>query len=388
MASVHKDPRNRSPFWYAAFTLPDGTRCFKSTKLVERKKAFVLALEWERLGRDAAEQDPVGAQISKVNRDIYERTTGIKLEIVHVGTHLRAWAKRSSELKAKRTGERYSQVVEDFLKHLGRGRERANLNSISTADVQAFISSEHASGKASTTIEMLVKVLRAPFNQAFRQGLIAKNPVAGVEIPQGYSEQRDVFTWAQVGMLLEVAQGEWKTAILLSVYCGMRLGDCVNLKWSNIDLGAGVITFVPEKTSRGKRRKELTVPIHPTLRAHLDRLAGSDSPEQRLCPGLQVRGSSGRNGLSMEFIHSIMKEAGIATEAGERKVKGKGRTFNKLSFHSLRHTFNSELANQGVPQDVRRMLTGHSSDRMNDRYSHFDGKTLVEAVQKLPHAHR
>jgi integrase len=384
MASIHKDPRNRSPFWYAAFTLPDGTRCFKSTKLTDRKNALNMALDLERNARDLAEQDPTGAQISKIIRDTYERTTGKRLDVVLVGSYLRTWAQRAGHLKSKRTADRYGQVVDDFLSHLGETREKASLGSVTTNDVQEFIVKELASGKSPTTIAIVVKVLRIPFNQAFRHGIILKNPVSSAEVPEGHAEQRKVFTWPQVQMLIDAAEGDWKTAIMLSAYCGMRLGDCINLKWSNVDLDAGEITFIPEKTSRGKRRKELRVPIHAALREHLDKLAATDSPEQRLCPSLQGRSAGGRSGLSMEFINVIMRKAGVATEAGERDAKGKGRKFNKLSFHSLRHTFNSELANAGVSQEVRRILTGHASDKMNDKYSHFERKTLNDAVGKLP----
>jgi len=384
MASVHRDPRNRSPFWFAAFTLPDGTRRFKSTKLTDRKKALAMALDMERAARDIAEQDPTGAQISKLTRELYERVTGKRLESAITGIYLRSWAQRASQLKSQRTGERYRQVVDDFLQHLGEAREKGSLGAVSTQDIQSFLEKELESGKSPTTVAIIAKVLRIPFNQALRQGILLKNPVSTAEIPEGNAERRKVFTWPQVQMLVAAAEGDWKTAIMLGAYCGMRLGDCVNLKWSNVDLAAEEITYVPEKTSRGKRRKELRVPLHPTLAAHLNELAATDSAEQYLCPSLHGRTAGGRRGLSMQFINDIMRGAGIATEAGERDATGKGRKFNKLSFHSLRHTFNSELANAGVSQEVRRFLTGHASDEMNDRYSHFERKTLKDAVAKLP----
>jgi hypothetical protein len=39
MASLHKDPRGKSPFWYCAYTLPNGNRVLRSTKLTDRKAA-------------------------------------------------------------------------------------------------------------------------------------------------------------------------------------------------------------------------------------------------------------------------------------------------------------------------------------------------------------
>ncbi|NBO09967.1 MAG: site-specific integrase, partial [Actinobacteria bacterium] len=203
--------------------------------------------------------------------------------------------------------------------------------------------------------------------------------------PDGHANQRKAFTWPQVLKLISAAEGNWVTAVMLGAYCGMRLGDCVNLKWDNVNLEEDTITFVPEKTSRGKRRKELTVPIHPTLKLHLAELKLSAAEGlMHLCPELQGRSVGGRSGLSKDFIEKVMTKAGINNQAKASKITGKGRAFSALSFHSLRHSFNSEMANKGVSQELRRHLTGHATDRMNDGYSHFTKKLLKKAVAKLP----
>ena len=66
-------------------------------------------------------------------------------------------------------------------------------------------------------------------------------------------------------------------------------------------------------------------------------------------------------------------------------VQGKGiRKFSKRTFHSLRHSFNSALANAGVSEEVRMKLTGHSSKAMNARYTHLDVGRLKNAMTTLP----
>jgi integrase len=68
-----------------------------------------------------------------------------------------------------------------------------------------------------------------------------------------------------------------------------------------------------------------------------------------------------------------------------KKIQGKGvQKFNRLTFHSLRHSFNSTLANAGVHQEIRMKLTGHSSVGMNDRYTHTAIKPLEDAMSNLP----
>jgi integrase len=207
-----------------------------------------------------------------------------------------------------------------------------------------------------------------------------------VELPDEASQTREAFTFDQVESILRIADSEWRTAIMLGAYARMRLGDTVALTWSNIDLANETIKFVPQKTSRGRRRKELVLPIHPTLLQHLNELPGADrGPAAALIPGLAARRISGRRGLSRDFL-ALVVEATIECEAMERPGTDRigGRKFRKLSFHSLRHTFNSVLANAGVDQEVRQQLTGHASAEMNKRYTHLELKTMRSAIGKLP----
>jgi integrase len=76
-----------------------------------------------------------------------------------------------------------------------------------------------------------------------------------------------------------------------------------------------------------------------------------------------------------------MSAAGIDAQRGP----GLGiRRFAKLSFHSLRHSFNSALANAGVSQETRMMMTGHASAGVNGDYTHLELPKLKAAVDKLP----
>jgi len=80
----------------------------------------------------------------------------------------------------------------------------------------------------------------------------------------------------------------------------------------------------------------------------------------------------------------IMDRAGIAAGILRERKGHAGRSVSALSFHSLRHSFNSALANSGVSQELRMKLTGHSSADMNTIYSHHELQTIRTAVQTLP----
>ena len=177
-------------------------------------------------------------------------------------------------------------------------------------------------------------------------------------------------------MLLDSAPStDWKTLILIGYFTGARLRDCAEMIWDNVNLASDVIAYTQQKTN-----KRVVVPLHPDLEAHLSALASTDSPEAHLCPTLANKDSGGDTGLSVTF-KSIMRNAGIDTQT----VPGMGlRPFSKLSFHSLRHSFNSALANAGVTQELRMKLTGHTTVGVNTKYTHHELAPLRAAVSKLP----
>jgi integrase len=79
----------------------------------------------------------------------------------------------------------------------------------------------------------------------------------------------------------------------------------------------------------------------------------------------------------------VMERAGIKGRM-LREANGAGRSQSSLSFHSLRHSFNSAMANAGVALEVRQKLTGHSSADMNRVYTHHELEPLRAAVAVIP----
>jgi integrase len=166
---------------------------------------------------------------------------------------------------------------------------------------------------------------------------------------------------------------EWKTAILLGYFAGLRLGDAVTLPWSAVDFVGNKLSVETRKTG-----DKLEIPMHPTLEAHLSKLAGDSTGS--VCPGLAAVPVGGRSGLSKQFL-AVMRKAGIGNNAVDT---GGQRQLSRLSFHALRASFNSALHNKGVDQELRMKLTGHKSESVNARYTETELATLREAVNKLP----
>jgi integrase len=149
------------------------------------------------------------------------------------------------------------------------------------------------------------------------------------------------------------------------------------MPWSAIDLDKRLISFTPKKTKRGK--KVLRIPLHPELERQLLKHPGIGNAP--LFPSLIGRGSGGAHGLSAEFA-AIMRKAGVRGAIIRHTLKGRGNTTK--SFHSLRHSFNSALANAGVTRELRQVLTGHASEKMNELYTHREVEPLRAAITALP----
>jgi integrase len=177
-------------------------------------------------------------------------------------------------------------------------------------------------------------------------------------------------------MAASAPSGDWPGLVLAGYYTGARIGDLSNLRWSAVDLERGVVVFVQSKTER-----RIEIPVHPELEKWLLAVPGAGRVGD-VFPSLAGKTSSGRNGLSGQF-RRIMDRAGTEPEITGRAGE-KGRNRSSLSFHSLRHSFNSAMANAGVTQEIRQRLTGHVSKAINDRYTHAELETLRKAVDAVP----
>jgi integrase len=393
-----------SPYWRAKFKGPDGRTVWLTTKCADSRKSSAIARAWEKAARLAAGWELTQALAQKLMAEvqkIYPHPSTVEItkrlldQLLHdsiggeiIGQNFevfaRAWLAGKRGKTASATYDKYTSVVERFVHFLPERRRSSSIASISPGEIERFRDSELKSGKTANTVGTSMVILAGLFNAARRQGAISNNPVEAIEVVPPDSEERIPFTADQIKALLQVADVEWTGMVLFGVHSGLRLGDCAALSWTNIDLAARTLTFEAQKTSRRKKSSEKStiVCLHGDLLSYLESLPVGDDPRQPLFPSLCAQQSSGRQGLSRSFL-SLMAQAGIVAPLGVQKT-GLGRQFSKLSFHSLRHSFISRLANVEVSSDVRKGLAGHSNDDVHDRYVHLDLSLQRSAIAKLP----
>jgi integrase len=373
--SLYRDrhvPR-RSPFWYAVYEAPDGKRVFKSTGCRDKQDAWKFALKLQEASGLAKE----GRLNEERIRKIISEMAGKPHQGFTVKSWFEHWLKIKEQRRSKRTLERYSQVVHDFLEFLG---ERASswIHHITSQDILAYRAHLRKTGRSARTANLSISVISIAFTAALRERKIDANPCTIIDkLEEGDALERDTFSPAQISKLVQVAEGDWKACILFGYYTGARLSDVANMRWGAIDWKNKTLSFTQHKT-----KKPLVVPLHPQLEKAL-RSSFSKNPgigRAFMFPSLAGTPTGGTYGLSGRFT-AIIEKAGIE---GRHIATSSGRILSNLSFHSLRHSFTSALANAGVIPELRMKLTGHSSKDIHANYTHHEIQTLRAAVGQLP----
>ena len=353
MATVVKDPRNRSPFWYACFTTADGRRLKKSTKESSMSKAKLIAEALQRAEDMARDRVLTEVRTRELLSDVLQRASGKGLRVFTVKEWFDLFVKGKRKARADKTARKHEQIKNEFIDFLAH---RANLNveAITSADIAAFRDQRQSRGLAPSTLNADMTILSAAFNAALRQGHISVNPCLAIEpLRDKIAGRKQTFSPEQVTALLKAANGEWRGLILVAFYTGQRLGDCANLQWKQIDLVSEIKTV---RFEQGKTGTVVIVAIHPVLEDYLLSLPAPKIDDAYLFPSLAQRNISP---LSKAF-KTIMERANIEQRViRDRSQSGSGRRVNALTFHSLRHSFSSILANAGISEETRMALTGH-----------------------------
>ena len=383
MGTLVKDARDRSKFWYWCYTAADGRRLKKSTKETDRRKAKLAGQAIEDgealLKSGTASED----QLRRIFNEMRTRLTGKPVYDPSVKQWFERWRESEKPAVSASTLARYKQISDDFLDSIGPAAN-LRLEMLTTDEVLKFRESLVGKGMAPMTINLSLKILKRAFKVALDEGILGRNPVATVRTIRDRDKlEKGTFTPEQVAKLVAHAKGDWKGLILAGYYTGGRLADLARLKWSNVDLGEEkTITFFQRKTEGRSSRPRVKIPIHPQLEEHL--LAGpmSDKPNAPVFPELYDKPGSGKSGLSMAF-RRIMEGAGIKSGIIRERQGTAGRSVSALSFHSLRHSFTSGLANAGVTPEIRQKLTGHADLKSHAIYTHHELETIRSAIETL-----
>jgi len=224
-------------------------------------------------------------------------------------------------------------------------------------------------GKSPRSVAYALSVIRQLYNFTKNIGLYFREcPVHKVKIPRQDNRRQRFLSHEEADTLLNALQEKspiLHDMALLSLHCGLRAGEVFSLTWADIDIEQGSIFIRNPKNGRN-RYAYMTDAVKNMLS---NRKAVKDS--ELVFPS--------RNGVRIDRASKTFDR--IVEELGFNK--GITDTRQKVVWHSLRHTFASWLAQDGVNLYVIKELLGHSQISMTERYSHLQQGTLQDAVKIL-----
>jgi len=259
------------------------------------------------------------------------------------------------------------------LQQYGEFLERRGLDplEVQTTDLTGFIS-ELAAGSperppaAPATLQRKIACLRSFYRHLRREQILDRDPASELRAPRSRARLPKVLSRDEVGRLLEQPRGGSPAALrdralLETMYaCGLRASEAIGLELSELDLEAGILR------ARGKGSKERIVPIGSkaieALGAYLEharpRLVGI-RPERRVF--VNLRGG----GLSRQGLYKIVR--GHARSAGLEQ---------RMSPHTLRHTFATHLLSGGCDLRSLQEMLGHADIGTTQIYTHLSTERL------------
>ena len=383
MAFVIKRPESK--FWIACFTDLQGRRLKRSTKVLAKAPLRSSALKIAEKFEEIASRRRSALHVRRVMAELHTKITGDALPVQSLRGYVTAWLTTKTQETKSATMSFYQNSADRFLDFMG-DRADQDIAEVSRQDLLDF-RAEEAKTLAAKTVNHRLKFWRMVFRTARRDSVIADDPAEFVKTVQdrdSANRARRPFTIDEMRAVLRVADEEWQSMIQFGLYSGQRLGDIARLTWANVDVQAGELRLVTEKT--GKR---IIHPLAGPLKAHVESLPVSDDPDAPIHPRAfdVVMRQEKSGGLSNQFGR-LLAQAGLRKKQPHRKTHGAGRGVGSstggLSFHALRHTAVTLLKEAGIPAATVMELVGHDSKEMSQHYTHVGRDSLTQAAEAFP----
>jgi integrase len=235
--------------------------------------------------------------------------------------------------------------------------------------------------------------LRKALADAVQQRRLDWNPAEAVEIPKIDSEtDRDVWDARQLGAFLSATADDRLAALwVVAATTGMRRGELLGLRWSDVDLDAqqpilrvrrsyvqyGALRVEKEpKTPRSRRTIALDQAAGAALRRH-----SAAQAKERLAAGVTYL--SGDRVFADEIGRALSPDG--VSKAFSAAVRAAG--LPRLTLHGLRHTFATVGLESGVDTVYLSQILGHSSPTVTAGiYQHTRDERLAAAVCQVADA--
>jgi integrase len=214
------------------------------------------------------------------------------------------------------------------------------------------------------TLDREVELLKRTLDYAVACGRLHENPIAKVKLLRVPNVRRVVLDEVAFQRLHQAAEGWLRPILLLAYESGMRKGEVLNLRWSQVDLQAGAVRLEATDTKTDEPRVVYLTDRALRMLAEQPRLPGSEH--------VFVNPATGRR---WQDLQTAMERA--------RKAAG----LDGVWVHDLRRSFVTQARRSGLPESVVARFSGHRTPAVFRRYNIVEEQDLKAAVQVLNRLH-
>lgn len=360
--------RRANGTWEARLSWTDGNG-------MVRRKSFYGATQKDARAKMAAARDRLktGGPVSDDSRPLAEWLA-----------HWRATALEASPRKPA-TRELYATLAR---KHLETGDlGTIPLGKIKPSHVDALVVKLRDAGLSESTVRSIYTTLRVALDDAVRDGLLATNPAAAVKRPHVARHEAAHLSPADVVRLLDAAKdSRHHLALTLIATTGLRKGEALALRWTDLDLDGGLLrvagtlgrvggklTVSEPKTTRSRRAVPLSSALTAALKQHR-----TAQLQERLIAGNQWRDTG------LVFTTELGGPVDPRNVLRSLQVAAERSELGGVGVHTLRHSAATAWLAGGVHIKAVADLLGHSSVAITgDVYGHASDDTARAAIGGL-----
>lgn len=253
------------------------------------------------------------------------------------------------------------------------------IQKVNVAALQEFMNSKK--DYANTYIDKIYIMLGSIFREAIKKDIITKNPLDNVVKPRSLKKNKEVDALTvseQKAFVVELENDFYKNIFLIALHTGMRIGEILALRPSDIDfenklinidktltkdVNGRVIVGETTKTYESTRKIPITSILEPILMDSTE----SYTPNKNNLLFCHLNGSIISPSTMNTHFKKICKNANIRVVTVKKKkgidLNGKDKYVNlktsKVNTHMLRHTYATRCIEAGVPAPVLQKLLGH-----------------------------
>jgi site-specific recombinase XerD len=331
----------RSPFYQIVYN-DEGKRCSLSTKQESKSEALKFLTDFKNHLKEEKKIKPITLKEFKSEYERYSITTKSFGYVDSIKVSLRLFVEFIGDCRLKKID---SRIVEKFL-------------------LSRYAISKHGAA-------LYHRTLKAAFNTALRWNYISENPFIKVKLPKLPKKLPLFISEYELQLILkEVNSVTIRNMILLSNDTGMRLGEVVNLRWKNVDLQQKIIQVSNSDDFQTKSKQDRIIPLTNRLYDILIKRAPN------------IFTLKNNNDLVFLTKNKVKFNQDYVSKKFKTAVRDLGLN-EGYKFHTLRHSYATNLVNSGASLFVVQHLLGHADLKTTQIYSHLKQQNLFDAVDLL-----